>query len=179
MIQNACNELGVRVNTCYGVTDRNSKDFSTDTPMTEEARRGLEENKRFLQEGGVGMVGIHAAFTCSDETLNSAAQLAVDMGVGVHVHVAEGDLDAVSCRRLQQHASDNWILVHGVLLPDNHQLRGIIVHNPRSNMNNGVGYAQPTRFENLVVLGTDGIGADMLEEFRIGYARLREFNVEE
>jgi len=46
-------------------------------------------------------------------------------------------------------------------------------------MNNGVGYAKPTRFENLVGLGTDGIGADMLEEFRIGYARLREFNVAE
>tara|TARA_A100001037_G_scaffold31779_1_gene24997 strand:- start:116 stop:682 length:567 start_codon:yes stop_codon:yes gene_type:complete len=101
------------------------------------------------------------------------------MGVGVHVHVAEGDLDAISWKRLQQHASDDWILVHGVLLPDNHQLRGTIVHNPRSNMNNGVGYAKPTRFENLVGLGTDGIGADMLEEFRIGYARLREFNVQE
>ena len=46
-------------------------------------------------------------------------------------------------------------------------------------MNNSVGYADPTRFENRVGLGTDGIGADMLEEFRIGYARLREFNVEE
>ncbi|MEC8365068.1 MAG: amidohydrolase family protein, partial [Actinomycetota bacterium] len=175
----ACHELGVRVNTCYGVTDRNSNDFCTNMAMTEEARRGLEENRRFLQEGGKGMVGIHAAFTCADETLNAAAQLASDMGVGVHVHVAEGDLDAISWKRLQQHASDDWILVHGVLLPDNHQLRGTIVHNPRSNMNNGVGYAKPTRFENLVGLGTDGIGADMLEEFRIGYARLREFNVQE
>ena len=179
VIQDACHELGVRVNTCYGVTDRNCNDFSTDMAMTEEARRGLEENRRFLQEGGLGMVGIHAAFTCTDETLNAAAQLASDMGVGVHVHVAEGDLDAISWRRLQQHATDDWILVHGVLLPDNHQLRGIIIHNPRSNMNNSVGYADPTRFENRVGLGTDGIGADMLEEFRIGYARLREFNVEE
>ena len=68
--------------------------------------------------------------------LMPAAQLASDMGVGVHVHVAEGDLDAISWKRLQQHASDDWILVHGVLLPDNHQLRGTIVHNPRSNMNN-------------------------------------------
>ena len=59
------------------------------------------------------MVGIHAAFTCTDETLNAAAQLASDMGVGVHVHVAEGDLDAISWRRLQQHATDDWILVHG------------------------------------------------------------------
>ncbi|HSJ91318.1 MAG TPA: hypothetical protein VK917_04575, partial [Ilumatobacter sp.] len=41
-----------------------------------------------------------------------------------------------------------------------------IAHNPRSNMNNAVGYAAPARRPNPVVLGTDGIGADMLEEFR-------------
>ena len=35
-------------------------------------------------------------------------------------------------------------------------------------MNNAVGYARPARFANPVVLGTDGIGADMLEEFRLG-----------
>ena len=44
-------------------------------------------------------------------------------------------------------------------------------------MNNAVGYARPARFDNPVVLGTDGIGADMLEEFRLGYARLREDDV--
>ena len=52
-----------------------------------------------------------------------------------------------------------------------------IVHNPRSNMNNAVGYARPARFANPVALGTDGIGADMLEEFRLAYARLRESDV--
>ena len=54
---------------------------------------------------------------------------------------------------------------------------GIVAHNPRSNMNNSVGYARPARFHNPVVLGTDGIGADMLEEFRLAYARLREDDV--
>ena len=36
-------------------------------------------------------------------------------------------------------------------------------------MNNAVGYARPARSPNPVVLGTDGIGADMLEEFRLAY----------
>ena len=62
-------------------------------------------------------------------------------------------------------------------LPDDHGLPGTIVHNPRSNMNNAVGYARPARFANPVALGTDGIGADMLEEFRLAYARLRESDV--
>ena len=46
-------------------------------------------------------------------------------------------------------------------------------------MNNAVGYARPTRFPNRVVLGTDGIGADMLDEFRLAYVRLREDDVEQ
>ena len=44
-------------------------------------------------------------------------------------------------------------------------------------MNNAVGYARPLRFANPVALGTDGIGADMVDEFRVGYARLRESDV--
>ena len=44
-------------------------------------------------------------------------------------------------------------------------------------MNNSVGYARPARCRNPVVLGTDGIGADMLEEFRLAYVRLREDDV--
>jgi hypothetical protein len=33
------------------------------------------------------------------------------------------------------------------------------------------------RFENPVALGTDGIGADLLEEFRLAFVRLRESDV--
>jgi hypothetical protein len=44
-------------------------------------------------------------------------------------------------------------------------------------MNNGVGYARPAARPNPTVLGTDGIGADMLEEARLAYVRLREDDV--
>ena len=97
--------------------------------------------------------------------------------MGVHVHVAEGPDDATAVERLAPYATDDWLLVHGVHLIDDHGLAGTVVHNPRSNMNNAVGYARPTRFANPVALGTDGIGADMLEEFRLAYARLRESDV--
>lgn len=123
------------------------------------------------------MVGLHAAFTCSDDTIAAAAGLAADLGVGVHVHVAEGPGDADAARRLAMHTTDDWLLIHGVHLPENHGLRGTLVHNPRSNMNNAVGYARPVRFSNPVALGTDGIGADMLDEFRVAYVRLRESDV--
>ena len=45
-------------------------------------------------------------------------------------------------------------------------------------MNNSVGYANPARFVNPVALGTDGIGADMLEEFRLAYVAGRAIDVE-
>jgi hypothetical protein len=86
-------------------------------------------------------------------------------------------VDAAAADRLRPLADDTWLLVHGVHLADDHGLAGTIVHNPRSNMNNGVGYARPTRFTNPVALGTDGIGASMLDEHRVAFARAREDDV--
>lgn len=168
VIANACAEVGVRVNCSYGVTDRHG---------TEGAQRGLEENRRYLAAGGVGMVGVHAAFTCEPDTLLAASELAQNHAVGVHIHVAEGTDDLDASDRLRDLSRDNWLLVHGVHLDDNHGLNGYIVHNPRSNMNNSVGYAAPHRLGLPIALGTDGIGAAMLEEFRLAYARLREHDV--
>jgi cytosine/adenosine deaminase-related metal-dependent hydrolase len=166
VIAAACAEVGVRVSCAYGVTDRHGADG---------ARRGLAENERFLRAGGHGLVGIHAAFTCDDATLEAAAGLAHDLGVGVHVHVAEGRDDIDAGARLAGLAADDWLIVHCVHLDRN--LPGTIAHNPRSNMNNAVGYANPAARPNAVILGTDGIGADMLEEFRLAYVALRAVDV--
>ena len=168
MIRRACEEVGVRVRACYGVTDRHGPDG---------ARRGLEENRRYLAEGGPGMVGAHAAFTCSDDTLRAAAGLAEELGCGVHIHVAEGPEDREAPSRLAPLARDSWLLAHGVHLPDGHRLAGTILHNPRSNLNNAVGYADPARFSNPVALGTDGIGANMMESFRLAYVMHRSADV--
>ena len=166
VIADACAEVGVRVNCAYGVTDRHGP---------EGAAAGLAENDRFLSAGGNGMVGLHAAFTCEPGTIAAAAELAQRHGVGVHVHVAEGEID--TWHKLAGHTNERWLLVHGVHLPDDHGLSGTIVHNPRSNMNNAVGYAKPRRFTNPVALGTDGIGTDMLDEFRIAFVKSREADV--
>lgn len=168
VIAEACAEVGVRVVCAYGVTDRHGPDG---------ALRGIEENRRFLEAGGRGLVGIHAAFTCSDETLEAAAGLAEDLGVGVHIHVAEGIGDIDAPGRIAGLAKDDWLLAHGIHLEDDHGLPGTILHNPRSNLNNAVGYARPMRFDNPVVLGTDGIGGNMIEEFRLAYVLHRSVDV--
>lgn len=168
VIAEACAEVGVRVSCAYGVTDRHGP---------AGAAAGLAENERHLRAGGRGLVGVHAAFTCSPATLDAAIGLADDLGVGVHVHVAEGEVDGASGLALARRARPGWLLVHGVHLPAGEPLAGTLVHNPRSNLNNAVGYARPARFPGPVALGTDGIGADLLEEFRLAFAALRASDV--
>jgi len=175
-----CALVGVRVIPSYGVTDRWSEtgelvDVAHDDRMSKAAQRGLAECERYIAGGRPGMVGIHASFTCTNETLEAAADLAGRLGVGVHIHVAEGPDDADAAQRLSGLARDNWLLVHCVGLRD--ELPGTIVHNPRSNMNNSVGYAGPSRFTNRVTLGTDGIGADMADEFRLAFVAGRNSDI--
>jgi len=180
-IARACADVGVRVRLCYGATDRWDdrgrlrQTVEPGTRMTKAARRGLDECARHVRAGGDGMVGLHAAFTCGDETIEAAAALARELGTGVHVHVAEGPVDSDAGRRLAPYADDRWLLVHAVHLK--RPLPGTIVHNPRSNLNNAVGYAKPARRRNPVALGTDGIGADMLEEARLAHAVHRDHDV--
>jgi len=169
VIAEACAEVGVRVVCCYEVTDRNGP---------EGAVAGLAENERFLRAGGRGMVGAHACFTLSDETLDAVVGLAEDLGVGVHIHVAEDEVDLAAGRRLRDRAAPTWLLAHAVHL--DRPLAGTIAHNPRSNLNNAVGYGRPARWADAgqrVVLGTDGIGADMLDEARIAFVAARADDV--
>ncbi len=165
VIAAACAEVGVRVVCAYEVTDRNGP---------EGAAAGLAENERFLKAGGRGYVGAHAAFTLSEATLEAVCGLAEDHGAGVHLHVAEGPDDLAAGERLEGRARDTWLLAHAVHL--DRRLPGTILHNPRSNQNNAVGYGRPARFAEAgqrVVLGTDGIGGDMLDEARVAFAALR------
>ena len=166
VIAEACAEVGVRARCCYEVTDRNGP---------EGTKAGIAENERFLKGGGSGFVGAHACFTLSEETLEAVAGLSAELGCGVHIHVCEDRVDSAAGGRLEGVSSDNWLLAHCVHL--DRPLRGTVAHNPRSNMNNAVGYARPARWRAPVALGTDGIGADMLEEFRIAYVRHREDDV--
>ena len=54
-----------------------------------------------------------------------------------------------------------------------HQTDTLVVHNPSSNMNNAVGFANIGRMMNekkiIVGLGTDGMSQDMISEYKAGY----------
>jgi cytosine/adenosine deaminase-related metal-dependent hydrolase len=173
---------------CYETTDR-------DGP--ERAQAGLAENRRFLERVARerpplvrGLVGAHASFTLSDETLAGCVEIARELGAGIHIHVAEDDADerdaiersglVVAERLLHADALDErTLLAHGVHLDDAEialvrAVNATVAHNARSNMNNSIGRAQVAKLGDRVALGTDGIGGDMFEESRTAFFRLRE-----
>jgi cytosine/adenosine deaminase-related metal-dependent hydrolase len=176
VIADACQDLGMRAALCYGATERNGG--------RDEARRGLAECRRFITSNRRplvrGLVGLHASFTVSDDTVREAGELCRELGTVLHVHVAEDRADVDDARRrryagplerLEALGALPWgsILAHGVHL-DAAQVRHAgsrgwwIVQNPRSNRNNGVGYPAALGESPRVALGTDGFLSDMVEE---------------
>jgi cytosine/adenosine deaminase-related metal-dependent hydrolase len=137
-----------------------------------------------------GMVGAHASFTLEDRTLAACAELAGRTGTGVHVHVAEDAVDEADAvartggRVVQRLAAAGVLdrtalLAHAVHVdPGEAELiraaGATVAHNPRSNMNNGVGRTPLGWLGARVALGTDGIGGDLFEESRTAFLRRRE-----
>ena len=127
-----------------------------------------------------GVVGLHASFTVSDETLREAAALCRELGTVVHVHIAEDRADVADAvrrgwggplERLEQLGAlpPGSILAHGVHLDESQVRRAEhlgcwLVQNPRSNRGNGVGYPSALRASARVALGTDGYPSDLAAE---------------
>ena len=174
-----CGHVGLRGGFCYELSDRDG---------TDRRDLGIEENVRFLDEmaGGdplcAAQFGLHASFTLSDESLERVAECLPEEA-GVHIHVAEGPEDETSCEeehglrvieRLDRFGllRRRSILAHCLHLNDAEkdllsERDAVVVHNPRSNMNNGVGTFDLDGYlaRGVVAgLGTDGLGCNMLAE---------------
>lgn len=187
IIAEAVDQAGLRAVLCYEVTDRDGAD---------KAEAGIEENLRFLKrlsEGDVasgrvrGTFGLHASLTLSDQTLEACRE-AAPTGTGFHIHVAEHEADQYDSLRkadkrvvdrLVEHniLGDRSIVAHAIHV-DAREIALLaesgtwVSHQPRSNMNNGVGVAE---VESLlrsgipVCLGNDGFSNAMWEEWKTAY----------
>lgn len=186
IVREAVEQVGIRAVLCYEVTDRGGRN---------ERDRGLEENDRFIRAAAShpsfrGLVGAHASFTLSDDSLRLCGEMAGNHKTGVHIHVAEDMCDVKDARKRRTKGVVDRLRSHGVLnsrallahcihlVP--REFRALEkaecwqVHNPRSNMNNNVGHAPLHLFGDRAALGTDGFPADMFEEARVGFFRNQE-----
>ncbi|MDO8752619.1 MAG: putative aminohydrolase SsnA [Anaerolineales bacterium] len=185
LIADAVDKSGLRGVLCYEVTDRDG---------SEKASAGINENVRFLRRLAsdphprlAGTFGLHASLTLSGATLQ-ACRAAAPEGTGFHIHTAEHEVDEYDSLtksdmrvidRLQKHniLGPNTIAAHGVHF-DGREMEILrdtgtwLTHQPRSNMNNGVGVAQVESMLRMgiqVCLGNDGFSNAMWEEWKTAY----------
>jgi len=182
-IEDATKEMGVRSCLCYEVSDRAGVD---------KTRLAVKENESFIKHAlndntGMiaGMMGLHASFTLSDETLELCAA-SKPQGVGYHIHVAEGIEDLHHClkhygKRILDRLMDfdvlgpKTITAHCIYI-NGHEMEllketdTMVVHNPESNMGNACGCPPTMEIVHrgiLTGLGTDGYTHDMLESYKV------------
>ncbi len=183
---------GLRGILCYETTDRNGPG---------EGSAGVAENLRFAKrvdaERASGKeiqveaaIGAHAPFTVSDATLGLLSGAVRSSKRGLHIHVAEDKYDAVDsrhrfgadiCARLDKAGllGPKTILGHGLYLSREevdlvNERDAFLAHNAQSNMNNAVGYNHQLPLYRNAVLGTDGIGSDMLASANFAFFKHRD-----
>ena len=176
LIAQAFDKVGVSHLLCYEITDRDGLD---------KAEKGLEETERYLRNNQ-GLVGLHASFTVSDDTLSKAVGLMQKYNSGIHIHVAEDEYDQQQCmtehgKRVVERLHDfgvlessKTILGHCLHLTDTeHEIvknsEAFIVQNTESNLNNNVGFFSSKGLGNRIMLGTDGMHSDMIRSAQAAY----------
>jgi cytosine/adenosine deaminase-related metal-dependent hydrolase len=176
IIAEAFDKVGVSHLLCYEISDRDGLEI---------AKKGLEETERYMKTRQA-LVGLHASFTVSDETLQRAVSLARQYNSGIHVHVAEDKYDQKSCEemykmrvveRLHKHGALDFsktILGHCLHVSDHersliHDSKAWVVQNMESNQNNKVGFFNSEGLGNRIMLGTDGMHSNMLQSVKAAF----------
>lgn len=183
-ISDVAKKLGIRTCLCYEVSDRDG---------VEKRKEAVLENEAFIlyaqkdeTDMQKGMMGMHAPFTLSDETIAFCAEHKPDT-VGYHIHVAEGLDDVYDSLQKYGKRTINRLFDLGVLGPKTIAVHCVhinqqemellkhtdtmVVHNPESNMGNAVGCGPVLEFMRhgiLTGLGTDGYTNDMIESYKVG-----------
>ena len=182
-IADVARELGVRTCLCYEVSDRDGEI---------KMRAAVKENADFINftakqtdDMQKAMMGMHAAFTISDETF-ALCRENTPKNVGYHIHVAEGIEDLHDSLKKHGKRIVNRLMDQGILGPKTitahciyvnsqemellKETDTMVVHNPESNMGNACG-CPPTMeiFKRgiLTGLGTDGYTNDMFESYKV------------
>lgn len=175
IINSSLKKSGIDSIVCYELSDRDGD---------RAKKKAIEESERTLKSGIPSLVGLHASFTVSDDLMKNAVELAGKYNSGIHIHVAESPTDnEISLRNYGKRAVERLkhsgvlefkktLLAHCIHINDKERdliknSPAMVVRNPRSNLNNGVGIFDDRDLDEKILLGTDGINSDILEEFRL------------
>ncbi len=179
----AAEELGMRGVLCEGITDGVLK---KKLEKTENLLAQLKNSSGRLKVG----ISPHAVYTCSEETLKTAAEYAKKHGLQIHTHLSETKIENEDCLRDHGMSPAAWMeqcglfdvpctAAHCVWLSQEdmeilkrHNVT--VVHNPVSNLKLASGVAEVPKLTQTgihVALGTDGASSnnnlDLFEEIKL------------
>nr|HPN38647.1 amidohydrolase family protein [Melioribacteraceae bacterium] len=177
IIAESLNSLNISNILSYEITDRNGQIKTQDA---------IVENFDFLSNSyplSKGMIGLHASFTVSDNTLKNIADLNNQLNAGIHLHICEGEEDRLlSISKYKKTPLDRFlyynllntksILAHGVKLnfeelSELSRLSIPLAINVDSNLNNSVGFHNyHSILNNNILLGTDGMHSNILKSIK-------------
>jgi putative selenium metabolism protein SsnA len=186
-VERAFRDVGLNGCLSYEVSDRN------------EEGAGIEENERYIRkcrDSGDGQMaalfGMHALMTLGTKTLQRCADIGHGLGAGFHVHAAEAEIDVqLTLERYGRRVMDRFldfgipghktIFVHGVEFQAREldllrSTDSMLVNNPESNMNNGLGVApilDMLKHGVTVGVGTDGMSSHLISQARAMYLHQR------
>jgi len=179
VIKNVLDRYGLRGFLCFETSDRNG---------VELAQQGLDEFIHFTANHTntefKSMLGLHASFTLTENTLQKAGQILQNYDTGIHIHLCEDEIDRkmsvekyqdLPVQRLKkfQLLNSKSILSHGIhLILDDYAIisesGSAIAYNPDSNLNNAVGLPDfnvvPKNIP--ILIGTDGMHANMARSMK-------------
>lgn len=186
VITDVFSDMGINGVICFETTDRNGHQL---------AKEGISESKIFLSnyvnDKVKGLLGLHASFTVSDETLQMASKIVEENDLGIHIHLCEDKIDReqsekqfglLPVERLKQFKllNEKSVLSHGIHLTesDYNTIAGYgsaIAFNPDSNMNNAVGLPNfniiPSEIP--ILMGTDGMNSNPVKSIKQLFLLLR------
>jgi putative selenium metabolism protein SsnA len=195
-IAGAVQEAGLRACLCYEVTDRDGPE-RTRAGIAENVRFAKSQVSNPKPRIAASF-GLHASLTLSNETLADCVAAAGKLpslplggkegGIGFHIHAAEDVADQEDALRKSGKRVIHRLHEAGILGPrtiavhcvhvDEGEIEALaetgtwVTHQPRSNMNNGVGVAPVEAMLRAGVnvgLGNDGFSNQMFAEMKAAY----------
>jgi putative selenium metabolism protein SsnA len=190
-IEKAFDLAGIKGTLCFETSDR---------PGEEAAALHIEENLDFWEKHRespalLGLLGLHANFTLSDNTLKRIRSVKPE-NLPIHIHCGEDRADFDFCTDLGYRGpvdrlerfdllDSHSILAHAIHLSSEdlriiEEIDPLVVTNPESNANNQVGAMNRERITRYL-LGTDGMSPDLVKTLRSHYllGRGRKESLEE